>query len=86
MATIKADDYNRARAILVQAGSNSASKSHPKHGVDTCPADHGVQLLREARDEFRGTDARQPNLQSGMTQAHYNAIHAAAAAMGIANW
>lgn len=86
MATIKASDYNKARAILVAVGSASAAKSHDQHGVDTCPADYGVQLLRESRDEFRKTDAGQPNLVAGMTKAHYDAVHKAADQMGITNW
>lgn len=87
MARIKNDSYNRARTLLVNAGSASASKSHVKHGKpDDCPAEHGVSLLREARDEFRGTDAGQENLRSEMTGAHYQAIHSAANEMGIKGW
>jgi hypothetical protein len=84
---ISDSNYNKARNILVQAGSASASTSHPKHtqGNDS-PDSHGQDLLREARDEFRGTDARQQNLQSGMTAAHYTAIHSAAQQMDINDW
>jgi len=84
---IKDDDYNRARRILAQAGSDSAAKSHVKHtGGKGSPDGHGQDLLAEARDEFRGRDSGQPNLQSGMTHVHYTAIHQAAGAMGISNW
>ena len=80
-------DYNRARAILVQAGSATASKSHDKHTQGSGSKDSdGQGLLREARDEFRGADAGQPGLQSGMTQAHYDAVHQAADRMGITQW
>lgn len=80
-------DYNQARAILINAGSNTANASHPKHtGGAGSPDNHGQSLLREARDEFRNSDRGQPALRSEMTQAHYDAIHAAAAEMGIQNW
>lgn len=85
--SIADNDYNRARAILVQAGSKTAGKSHDKHTQGKgSPDSHGQDLLRGARDEFRGTDAGQPGLQAGMTTAHYNAIHNAAQQMGITNW
>ena len=85
--SISDNDYNRARAILVQAGSKTASKSHDKHtqGAGSNDSD-GQSLLREARDEFRGTDGAQPNLQAGMTQGHYDAVHQAAGRMGITQW
>lgn len=80
-------NYNAARTILVNAGSKSANASHPKHtGGAGSPDGHGKDLLREARDEFRVTDAGQANLQSGMTAVHYTAIHSAANQMGIINW
>ncbi len=79
--------YNRARNILVQVGSHTAGVSHPKHTQGTgSPESHGRQLLREARDEFRQLDANLPDLRSGMTQAHYNAIHQAANTMTISQW
>lgn len=83
---IKPDDYNTARNILVQAGSDSASKSHPKHNVDSVPDSHGRDLLAEARDEFRGIDAGGEDLHSEMSQDHYDAIHSAADVMGIDQW
>ena len=84
---ISDNNYNRARAILVAAGSNTAVTSHEKHTQGAgSPDGHGQALLREARDEFRGTDAKQPNLHSGMTQAHYTAIHSAAQQMNIQDW
>ncbi|MBN3217580.1 hypothetical protein CUU54_03920 [Pectobacterium polaris] len=84
---ISDNDYNRARAILIAAGSNSARASHEKHTQGAgSPDSHGQSLLRGSRDEFRAADRGQPNLQSEMTQAHYNAIHAAAQQMGIQNW
>lgn len=86
MPVINPDDYNQARSVLAQAGSNTAGKSHPKHNKDSVPEGHGAQLLREARDEFRGSDAGGGTLQSGMTQAHYDAVHKAAGIMGISNW
>ena len=80
-------DYNTARAILVAAGSRTAAKSHDKHtnGAGS-PDSHGKDLLREARDDFRITDAGQANLQSRMTAAHYAAVHNAATQMGITSW
>jgi hypothetical protein len=83
---IKPDDYNTARNILVQAGSDSASKSHPKHNTDSVPDTHGKDLLAEARDEFRSTDAGGDDLRSEMSQDHYTAIHKAADEMGIDQW
>ena len=84
---ISDNDYNQARNILAAAGSDTASKSHPKHTQGAgSPESHGRSLLAEARDEFRGTDSGQANLSSGMTQAHYQAIHQAAGAMGIDQW
>ncbi|MEZ4453146.1 MAG: hypothetical protein R3B09_27035 [Nannocystaceae bacterium] len=84
---ISDQNYNTARSTLVQAGSLSAAKSHVKHtnGAGS-PDGHGRSLLAEARDEFRRTDAGQPNLQSGMTAGHYTAIHTAATQMGLTNW
>lgn len=83
---IKPQDYSQARSVLAQAGSDTASKSHPKHNTDSVPESHGADLLREARDEFRGTDGGAGALQSGMTQAHYDAVHRAAEVMGISSW
>ena len=84
---ISDNNYNQARDILINAGSDTASKSHPKHtGNRGSPEDHGKELLREARDEFRETDKGKQNLKSGMTQAHRDAVLAAAQKMGIANW
>jgi hypothetical protein len=85
--SISDNDYNTARDILAKAGSNTAAASHVKHTQGQgSPEHHGKQLLREARDEFRGKDHGQPNLQSGMTAAHYQAINRAAKQMGITNW
>jgi hypothetical protein len=87
MANISDDAYNKARTILANAGSDSAKKSHVKHtGGKGSPEDHGKQLLREARDEFRKKDKGQPNLKSEMTVDHYNAIHKAAQEMKISSW
>ena len=84
---ISDNSYNAARNILAQAGSHTAGASHPKHTQGKgSPDSHGQELLREARDEFRTADAKQPNLKSGMTEAHYNSIHKAAEEMGITNW
>jgi hypothetical protein len=79
--------YNRARAILIDAGSKTAEKSHPKHTQGKgSPLFHGQNLLQEARDEFRLSDAGGGNLRSGMTPVHYNAVHDAAREMRIINW
>jgi hypothetical protein len=79
--------YNGARKVLVDAGSRTASKSHDKHTQGKgSPDDHGKKLLSEARDDFRSTDMRLPNQRSGMTMAHYDAIHKAAQLMGIPSW
>ena len=87
MAAISDNNYNKARTILVAAGSITAQKSHEKHTQGAgSPDGHGQTLLGEARDEFRETDAGQPNLHSGMTQAHYTAIHNAAQQMSIQDW
>jgi hypothetical protein len=84
MGRIKEADYNAAKGILTKAGSKTASKSHAKHNTDgTVEEDHGKELLREARDEFRKSN---PGTQSGMEQAQYDAIHKAAGKMGISSW
>jgi hypothetical protein len=83
---IKLQKYNRAKAILTQAGSHTAGNSHQVHGQDDVPDRYGQSLLSEARDEFRGTDAGHGGLQSRMTPAHYKAIHEAAEVMGITDW
>ena len=80
-------DYNKARMILIDAGSQTAKASHPAHtrGAGS-PAGHGQGLLREARNEFRRADVGQANLRSGLTPAHYNTIHNAANQMNIREW
>ncbi len=61
---IKDDDYNQAKAILVQAGSKSASKSHDKHtNKKGSPDKHGEDLLKEAQDEWGA------NITPAQTQA-----------------
>jgi hypothetical protein len=85
--TIKQQDCNKAKATLVKAGSKTAEKSHQKHNAkEGIPDDHGVQLLQEARDEFRKADKTQPGLKAGMTVEHWTAVTAAAKAMGITKW
>ena len=79
-------DYNAARKKLIDSGSASAGASHPKHTNGGSPDGHGVSLLQEARDEFRNTDAGQEGLKSGVTIAHYTAIHWAANKMSIDKW
>ena len=80
-------NYNTARGILIAAGSMSANASHVKHTQGAgSPDGHGQALVAQARDEFRLMDIGQPNLQSGMTAAHYNAIHNAANQMNITHW
>jgi hypothetical protein len=86
--TIKPAQYNQARSILAHAGSQTAAKSHPVHGRDDVPVSYGTSLLASARDEFRQDDHNLParEKKSGMSVAHYNAIHSAARAMGIDRW
>ena len=80
-------DYNRARSILVDAGSATAAASHTKHTQGRgSPVGHGQQLLREARDEFRRSDRGYEDLRSSMTADHYAAVHSAARRMGITAW
>jgi hypothetical protein len=84
---ISDNNYNTARGILVAAGSMSANASHPRHTQGAgSPDGFGRALLGEARDEFRAMDIGQPNLQAGMTAAHYAAIHAAANQMNLDRW
>lgn len=84
---IKDSAYNKARDILIHAGSCSASKSHVKHtNGSNSPDDHGKDLLREARDEFRNMDKGKKDLKSEMTQDHHKAIKSAADAMGLTSW
>ncbi|WP_175411559.1 hypothetical protein [Streptomyces sp. TRM64462] len=86
--TVRARDYNQARSILANAGSQSARKSHPVHDKPDVPVAQGQDLLREARDEFREMDAGLPDKQkkSRMSQEHYKAVHDAADTMGISHW
>jgi hypothetical protein len=50
---IKDKDYNRARSMLVAAGSMSAQKSHLKHTQGRgSPDGHGRSLLNEASAEW----------------------------------
>lgn len=84
---INDNNYNTARTTLINAGSNTANAGHPAHTHGAGSPDHyGQNMLSEARDEFRGLDIGSPNLISGMTQIHYNAIHIAANTMGIQDW
>ncbi|MFE4517349.1 hypothetical protein ACFRMQ_24505 [Kitasatospora sp. NPDC056783] len=86
--TIKVADYNQARNTLINAGSKTASKSHPAHGTKDVPVSHGTSLLAEARDEFRAADRSLPadKKKSDMSIPHYNAVHSAAKTMGIDTW
>lgn len=86
--TIKPADYNQARSILANAGSQTAAKSHPVHGKDDVPVNYGTNLLTAARDEFRQADRGVPakDKKSDMSIPHYNAVHSAAKAMGIDRW
>lgn len=86
--TIKPAQYNQARSILANAGSQTAAKSHPVHGKDDVPVSYGTSLLAAARDEFRHNDQRLPakDKKSDMSIPHYNAIHSAARVMGIDRW
>jgi hypothetical protein len=77
--TISTHSFNTARTLLIQAGSQSASKCHPKHGGDAWPDAHGVSLLREARDEFN----LRPPIQRDIGRA---VVVNAAAQMKIQNW
>ncbi|MFI6686547.1 hypothetical protein [Streptomyces sp. NPDC050485] len=83
---ISAAAYNQARSILAHAGSQTAAKSHPVHGVSSVPVRYGTSLLACSRDEFRHDDRNAPRKQSGMTPYHYIAIHDAARTMGITRW
>ena len=69
---ISDSQYNAARKILIDAGSRSAERSHPRHGNrDGNPVGFGLSLLRAARQDF----ANNP--------LNLRIIHRAAAAMGI---
>lgn len=86
--TIPVADYNKARAMLAQGGSDSARKAHVLHNTKVAPLSYGQQLLRESRDEFRrkaqGRDQRQ--LRSGMLPEHHEKIRKAAEVMGVTVW
>ncbi len=76
--------YNKARKILIEAGSYTAKASHPAHTQGNgSPDGHGRSLLQEARNEFRVSDSGESNLKSGVTLDHYNAIHKAATQLNI---
>jgi hypothetical protein len=64
---IQRNNYNQARNILVAAGSRTARAAHPAHNNNAVPVGHGLQLLRQARDE-------------GIAR---NAIHRAAQVMNL---
>ena len=86
LATMSISDrrYNRAKAILSQAGSNTAAASHNKHTQGKgSPDGHGRNLIAEARAEFMAADVGQANLQNGMTAAHDRAISDAESELNI---
>ncbi|MBD2526673.1 hypothetical protein [Nostoc sp. FACHB-133] len=56
-AQITRRNYNRARDILRQAGSQTANAAHQLHGIGNVPVHYGLQLLREARGEGIGRQA-----------------------------
>jgi hypothetical protein len=77
---ISDEAYNKASAILVKAGSQTAQKSHEKHTQGKgSPDGHGQALLREARDEFNGMPDPQKTAGRG-------AVVKAAQEMNIKNW
>jgi hypothetical protein len=81
---ISDDDYNAARQILINAGSDSARASHVKHTQGRgSPDGHGVALVREAITEFRASDAGGQALTRGMTIQHFVAVSNAADKMGL---
>jgi hypothetical protein len=74
------DDYNKARDVLITAGSQTAQKSHTKHTQGKgSPEGHGQALLREARDEFNG-------MQDPQKTAGRAAVVKAAKQMKIEKW
>ncbi|GHH56435.1 hypothetical protein [Streptomyces candidus] len=85
-STISAGKYNQARKILERAGSYNASKSHLVHGISSVPVWYGTRLLSCSRDEFRQRDRNVAIKKSGMSEAHWTAIHNAARVMGISRW
>lgn len=99
MPRISDGDYNKAKKILEDAGSDKAKKSHKKHGNrQGSPEGHGVALLREAGDEllanadkFYPKEARKarPQLQRMWEQEYRDAKKAtrdAAKVMSITRW
>jgi len=99
MPRISDGDYNKAKKILEDAGSDTAKKSHKKHGNDDgSPEDHGVQLLREARDELLGiadktypkdarkADPKQKRQWEDAYKAAKKATQQAAKVMGVNRW
>ena len=81
--TVNAGAYNSAKAILTDAGSKTAEKSHNKHGEKSSPIGHAQDLLAEARDEFRKQDVGETKVKSGMSEDHHKAILSAAEKMGL---
>jgi hypothetical protein len=71
--------YNTARNILIASNSRTAAASHPKHGGDRWPDDHGRSLLREARDEFN-------QLPEPVRSQKRAVVVIAAGLMGIERW
>jgi hypothetical protein len=76
---ISTHDYNTARNMLIAGGSRTAAASHPKHGGDRWPDDHGKSLLREARDEFN-------QLAEPVRSEKRAVVVNAAKQMGITEW
>jgi hypothetical protein len=83
--TISTTSYNQARSILANAGSQTATKTHPARGNVHLPVSYGISLLVNARDEFRSTDRNIPPKQkkSDMSILHFNALNSAENIMGI---
>ncbi|MGH7297404.1 MAG: hypothetical protein ACRELB_20880 [Polyangiaceae bacterium] len=79
MGMISDGDYNKAKAILVKAGSKTAGKSHEKHTQGKgSPEDHGKGLLREARDEFKQGTPEATKVRAACVEA--------AKVMSISSW
>lgn len=76
---IRGAQYNQARSILAQAGSDSARKSHPKHNGSGFPVGHGTSLLRGAKEDFKRQNGGR------LTPNNVAVLRRAAHEMGIRN-
>jgi len=72
--------FNTARTVLVNAGFDSAEKTHPSHNKPQIPDSHGTKLIKEAEDELTQKHQELSRLQQNLGIANNNLTKAQKAA------